>query len=122
MTNDILVETVFLKKNEWKNLVYVTDDRDLAVGNRLKCKKKTKGQNCGNAAVNLTTQANRTVIDQKLCFGKNSNLSKSYNFPKENKFSHKIFLYATILKQIVRTVRPGVPLYMFHHRSPLLLK
>ena len=43
-SDDNLVETAFPKKNESKNLAYVTDDRDLTVGNTLKCeKKKAKG-------------------------------------------------------------------------------
>ena len=71
--DDNLVETAFPKKNESKNLAYVTEDRDLTVGNTLKCKKKkTEGQNDKNATVNLTTEANRTVTDQKLCLNKNS--------------------------------------------------
>ena len=35
-----MVETAFPKKNESKNLAYVTDDRDVTVGNTLKCEKK----------------------------------------------------------------------------------
>ena len=65
-SNDNLVETAFPKKNESKNSVNVTGDPDLAVGNASKCEEeKAKGENGKNASVNLTTEANRTVVDQK---------------------------------------------------------
>ena len=58
-----------------------------------------------NAVVNLTKEANRTLIDQKTCLDKNSNLRNSLNFPKVS--------YATILKQPIRTVRPtSAPVYV----------
>ena len=60
--------------------------------------RKIKDDNGKNAAVNLTTEANRTLIDQKTCLDKNCNLRNSLNFPKVS--------YATILKQPIRTVRP----------------
>ena len=41
--------------------------------NKPKCEKeKIKGGNGKNAVVNLTTEANRTLIDQKVCLDKNS--------------------------------------------------
>ena len=46
----------------------------------------------------MTTEANRTLIDQKTCLDKNFNLRKSLNFPKVP--------YGTILKQSIRRVRP----------------
>ena len=64
-----------------------------------KCKEeKIKDGNGKNAAVNLTTEANRTLIDHRVCFDENSNLRNSLSFPKVS--------YATILKQPIRTVRP----------------
>ena len=36
--------------------------------------EKTKGENGKNATVNLTTEANRTLIDQKACLDESSNL------------------------------------------------
>ena len=64
-----------------------------------KCKEeKIKGENGKNAAVNLTTEVNRTLADQKACLDKNFNLRNSLNFPKVS--------YATIWKQPIRTVRP----------------
>ena len=50
------------------------------------------------AAVNLTTETNRTLTDQNACLHKNSNLRSSLNFPKVS--------YATILKQPTWTVWP----------------
>ena len=96
---DNLVETIFPKMNELKDSVNEISDRDLAVGNTPKCKKeKIKGENGKNTAVNLTTEANRTLTDQKACLDKNSNLINLLNFPKVS--------YATILKQPIRTARP----------------
>ena len=47
----------------------------------------------------------KTLIDQKTCLDKNSNLRNSLNFPKVS--------YATILKQPIRTVRPtSAPVYV----------
>ena len=95
-SNDKLVETVFPKKNELKNLVTVTGDRE---------QEKTNGENGKNAAVNLTTEVNRTFVDQKTCSDENSNLRNSLNFPKVS--------YATFLKQPIRTVRrTSVPEYI----------
>ena len=104
-SNDNLVETVFPKKNESKDLVNVIGDHDLAVGNTSECKEeKIEGENGKNAVVNLTTKANRTLIDQQTCLDKNSNLRNSLNFPKVS--------YATILKQPIMTVRPkSAPVY-----------
>ena len=104
-SNDNLVETVFPKKNESKDLVTVIGDRDLAVGNTSECEEeKIKGENGKNAAINLITEANRTLIDQRTCLDKNSNLRNSLNFPKVS--------YTTILKQPIRTVRPtSAPVY-----------
>ena len=94
-----LVASAFTKMNESKNLVNETYDRDLAVGDTPKCKEeKNKGENGKNTAVNLTTEANRTLTYQKACLDKNSNFRKSLNFPKVS--------YATILKQLIRTVGP----------------
>ena len=65
-SNDNLVEIAFPKKNESKNSVNAAGDPDLAVGNASKCEEeKAKGENGKNAAVNLTTEANRTVVEQK---------------------------------------------------------
>ena len=48
-----------------------------------KCKEeKIKGENGKNAAVNLTTEVNRTLADQKACLDKNFDLRNSLNFPK----------------------------------------
>ena len=81
-SNNNLVETVFPKTNESKNLVKVIGDHDLAVGNTSECEEeKIKVEN-GTNAVNLITEANRTLIDQKTCLDKNSNLRNSLNFPK----------------------------------------
>ena len=53
------------------------------MGNTSECEEeKFKVENGTNAAVNLTTEANRTLIDQKTCLDKNSNLRNSLNFPK----------------------------------------
>lgn len=54
-----------MKWNESKKLVNLTMcDRDLVVCNTSKCEEeKTKEENSKNADVNLTTEANRTVID-----------------------------------------------------------
>ena len=94
-----LVATAFTKMNESKNLVNETYDRDLAVGDTPRCKEeKVKGENGKNTAVNLTTEANRTLTYQKACLDKNSHFRKSLNFPKVS--------YATILKQLIRTVGP----------------
>ena len=103
---DNLIETVFRKRNKSKDLVNEIGDRDLAVGNTPKCEEeKIKGENCKNVAVNLTTEANRTLTDQKACLDKNSNLRNSLNFPKVS--------YATILKQPIRAVRPtSTPVYV----------
>ena len=103
---DNLIETVFRKRNKSKDLVNEIGDRDLAVGNSPKCEEeKIKGDNGKNAAVNVTTEANRTLTDQKACLDKNSNLRNSLNFPKVS--------YATILKQPIRTVRPtSAPVYV----------
>lgn len=65
--NDNLIETVFSnnkkKKHELKNLVNVLADHDLAVSKLSKCMEvKTKGENGKNAAINLTTEVNRTLI------------------------------------------------------------
>ena len=89
-----------------KNLVNVTGDRDLAVDNTSKCEEeKTKSENGKNAALSLTPEANRTLIDQKTSSDKNSNLRNSLNFPNVS--------YATILKQPIRTIRPtSVPAYV----------
>ena len=96
---DNLVETVFRKKKESKDLVNEIGGRDLAVGNTPKCEEeKIKGENCKNVAVNLTTEANRTLTDQKACLVKNSNLRNSLNFPRVS--------YAIIFKKPIRTVRP----------------
>ena len=96
---DNLVATVFTKMNELKNLVNETCDRDMAVGDTPKYEEeKVKGENGKNTAVNLTTEANRTLTYQKACLDKNSNFRNSLNFPK--------FSYATILKQLIRTVGP----------------
>ena len=75
------------------------------MSNTSECEEeKTKGENGKNAAVNLTTEAKRTLIDQKTCLDKNSNLRNSLKFPKVS--------YATILKQPIRTVRPtSAPAY-----------
>ena len=75
------------------------------MGNTSECKEeKIEGENGKNAAVNLTTKANRTLIDQQTCLDKNSNSRNSLNFPKVS--------YATILKQPIRTVRPtSAPVY-----------
>ena len=82
-SNNNLVETVFPKTNESKDLVKVIGDHDLAVGNTSECEEeKIKVENGTNAAVNLRTEANRTLIDQKTCLDKNSNLRNSLNFPK----------------------------------------
>ena len=90
-SNDNFIETVFSEKNELKNLVNVTCDRDLAVGITLRCQEeKTKGGTGKNAAVNLSTESNRKLTDQKTCSDKNSNLRNSLNLPKVS--------YATILK------------------------
>ena len=64
------------------------------MGNTSECEEeKIKGENEENAAVNLTTEANRTSVDQKTCLNKNS--------------------YATILKQPIRIVRPtSAPVYV----------
>ena len=65
---DNLVETVFPKKNYSKDLVTEIGNRDLALGNTAKClEEKIKGDNGKNAAVNLRTEANRTLTDQKAC-------------------------------------------------------
>ena len=57
--NDNLVEAVFPKENESKDLVNVMGDRELAVGNTSKCEEeKIKGENGKNAPLNLTTEAN----------------------------------------------------------------
>ena len=103
---DNLVETVFPKKNESKDLVNETGDHDLAVGNKPKCEEeKINGENGKNAAINLTTEANRTLTDQKACLYKNFNLRNSLNFPKVS--------HVTILKQPIRTVRPtSAPVYV----------
>ena len=95
---DNLVETVCPKKNESKDLVNETGNCDLAVGNMSKCEEEKigekgdndKGENDKNVAVNLSTEVNRTLTDQKTCLDKNSNLRNSLNFPKVS--------YATILK------------------------
>ena len=70
---DNLIETVFRKRNKSKDLVNEIGDRDLAVGNTPKCEEeKIKGDNGQNAAVNVTTEANRTLTDQKAYLDKNS--------------------------------------------------
>ena len=76
------------------------------MGNTPKYKEeKIKVESGKNAAVNLTTEANRTLTDQKACLDKNSNLRNSLNF-------HKVS-YVTILKQSIRTVRPtSAPVYV----------
>ena len=90
---------IFPKKNELKDLVNVICDRDLLVGNTSKCnQEKIEGGNGMTAAVNLTTETNRTLTDRNACLHKNSNLRSSLNFPKVS--------YATILKQPIWTVRP----------------
>ena len=68
-SNNNWIETIFPKKN-WVN---VTSDRNRAVNNASKGREeKTKGENGSNAAVNLTTETNRTFIDQKAGLEKNS--------------------------------------------------
>ena len=76
------------------------------MGNTPKCgEEKVKGGNGKNVPINLTTEANRTLTDQKACLNKNSNLRNSLNFPKVS--------YATISKQPIRTVRPtSAPVYV----------
>ena len=76
------------------------------MGNTSKCdEEKLKGENGKNADVNLRTERNRSLIDQKACLDKNSNLRNSLNFPKVS--------FATILKQPIRTVRPtSAPVYV----------
>ena len=76
------------------------------MGNTSKCdEEKLKGENGKNAAVNLRTERNRSLTDQKACLDKNSNLRNSLNFPKVS--------FATILKQPIRTVRPtSAPVYV----------
>ena len=81
-SNNNLVETVFPKTNESKNLVKVIGDHDLAVGNTSECEEEKIKVEYGTNAVNLITEANRTLIDQKTCLDKNSNLRNSLNFPK----------------------------------------
>ena len=77
---DNLVETVCLKKNELKVLVNETVNCDLAVGNMSKCKEeKIKGENGKDVAVNLTTEVNRTLTDQKTCLDKNSKKSIKFS-------------------------------------------
>ena len=68
-SNNNWIETIFPKKN-WVN---VTSDRNLAVNNASKDgEEKTKGETGNNAAINLTTETNRTFIDQKAGLEKNS--------------------------------------------------
>ena len=76
------------------------------MGNTSKCdEEKLKGENGKNAAVNLRTERNRSLTDQKACLDKNSNLRNSLNFPKVS--------FVTILKQPIRTVRPtSAPVYV----------
>ena len=76
------------------------------MGNTSKCdEEKLKGENGKNAAVNLRTERNRSLTDQKACLDKNSNLRNSLNFPEVS--------FATILKQPIRTVRPtSAPVYV----------
>ena len=76
------------------------------MGNTSKCdEEKLKGENGKNADVNLRTERNRSLTDQKACLDKNSNLRNSLNFPKVS--------FATILKQPIRTVRPtSAPVYV----------
>ena len=76
------------------------------MGKTSKCEEeKLKGENGKNAAVDLRTERNRSLIDQKVCLDKNSNLRNSLNLPKVS--------YATILKQPIRTVRPtSAPVYV----------
>ena len=106
-----VVETICPKKNESKDLVNETGNCDLAVGSMSKYEEeKVKGENGKNVAVNLTTEVNRTLTDQKTCLDKNSNLRSPLNFPKVS--------YATILKQPINL---QVLLYMFHLRSRHLL-
>ena len=79
-SNDNLFETVFPKKNKWKDLVNAMDDRELAVGNTSKCREeKTKGEKGKNAAVNLTTENQK---EQKGCVDMKRNLRNLLNFPK----------------------------------------
>ena len=91
------------KKNESKDLINETSNRDLAVENMKQCEEeKIKGKNGKNVAVNLTTEVNRTLTGQKACLDKNS---ISFNFPKVS--------YTTILKEPIRTVRPiSAPIYV----------
>ena len=78
-----VVETICPKKNESKDLVNETGNCDLAVGGMSKYEEeKVKGENGKNVAVNLTTEVNRTLTDQKTCLDKNSNLRSPLNFPK----------------------------------------
>ena len=80
-SNDNLVETVFPKINEKKNLVNLTGDRDLEVDNTSKREEeKTKCENGKNVAVNLTAKTNRSFFDQKSCLDKNSTLIYSLIF------------------------------------------
>ena len=68
-SNNNWIETIFPKKN-WVN---VTSDRNLAVNNASKDgEEKTKGETGNNPAINLTTETNRTFIDQKAGLEKNS--------------------------------------------------
>ena len=93
-----LAETVFAENNELKDSVNKIGDRDRAVSNTLKCEEeKFKGDNCKNAAVNLTTETNRILTDQKACLDKNSNLRDLLNFP--------MVTYAAISKQAISTVK-----------------
>ena len=75
LINDESIDNLVEKKNESKDLVNKIGDHDPVVGNTPKCEEeKIKGENGKNAAVNLTTEANRTLTDQQACLNKNSNL------------------------------------------------
>ena len=65
--NDKSVEIVFPEKN----LVNARCDRDLTLRNTSKCdEEKTEDENGQNNAINLTTETNITLIDQKACLDK----------------------------------------------------
>lgn len=68
-----------MKWNESKNLVNLTMcDRDLAVCNTSKCEEeKTKEEISKNGDVNLTTEANIKLIDQRVLSDKSPKLRNS---------------------------------------------
>ena len=74
--------------------------------------KNLRWENSKNVAINLITEANRALIDQRGCLDKNSKSRYSFNFLK--------VCYTIVLKQAVRTVRhTSAPAHVRSQAYPL---